>query len=102
MLNLDRELLELASLSFPKRGVNPLSIQEIINTQYDQILTERIRFLNNPNNADRDHDLRVSIRTLRGLFNFLKKEIPASSFETIDTNLLVRLKQLIPIFLRQL
>lgn len=63
------------------------SVQPILAQQFNLIQTELNRFRNNPYSADRVHDLRVAIRTLRGLFKFLKREIPQTTFEDIDQTL---------------
>ncbi|WP_040471729.1 CHAD domain-containing protein [Lentilactobacillus kisonensis] len=63
------------------------SVQQVLAEKFNLIQTELIRFQNNPYSIDRVHDLRVSIRTLRGLFKFLKQEIPQTTFEDIDQTL---------------
>ena len=63
------------------------SIQSILHDRYQSILVENIRYLNNPYDPDRTHDLRVTIRTLRGLVKFLKRRIDPAVYESIDSNL---------------
>ncbi|WP_057895706.1 CHAD domain-containing protein [Liquorilactobacillus oeni] len=63
------------------------SILTILQRQYDLIEKELIRYQNNPYDADRTHDLRVAIRTLRGLFKFLKRDLPPDIFADIDKSL---------------
>ncbi|MFT8360570.1 CHAD domain-containing protein [Liquorilactobacillus satsumensis] len=64
-----------------------MSILTILQRQFDLIETELIRYRNNPFDVERTHDLRVAIRTLRGLFKFLKREIPQAAFAVVDKNL---------------
>ncbi|KRL03542.1 CHAD domain-containing protein [Liquorilactobacillus capillatus] len=63
------------------------TIQLILQQQYASIQTELIRFKNNPYDPERIHDLRVTLRTLRGLFKFLKRKLPETTYTTIDHNL---------------
>lgn len=62
-------------------------IQSILQSRYHSILVENIRYHNNPYDPDRTHDLRVVIRTLRGLVKFLKRRIDPAVYNSIDTNL---------------
>lgn len=62
--------------------MNPILV--ILQRQYSTIQTELTRYRNNPYDPERVHDLRVSIRTLRGLFKFLKRALSPTSFATID------------------
>ncbi|KRM95383.1 CHAD domain protein [Liquorilactobacillus aquaticus DSM 21051] len=64
-----------------------ISIATILQRQYSLIQTELVRYLNNPYDAERTHDLRVSIRTLRGLFKFLKRKLPQTVFLDVNKNL---------------
>ncbi|WP_281164510.1 CHAD domain-containing protein [Liquorilactobacillus sicerae] len=73
------------------------SIMPIFQRQFQQIQIERTHFLNNPYDPERTHALRVSLRTLRGLFKFLKRQLPATSFATIDQNLSQAAKLLGPL-----
>jgi CHAD domain-containing protein len=63
------------------------SVLNILQQQFGRIQIEEIRFFNDPNDPERAHDLRVSIRTLRGLCKFLKHQIPPASFTIIDQDL---------------
>lgn len=63
------------------------SIQSILQQRYQAILAENIQYLNNPYDPERTHDLRVMIRTLRGLIKFLKRRIDPGAYTDIDTNL---------------
>lgn len=63
------------------------SVLNILQQQFGQIKIEEIRFFNDPYDPERAHDLRVAIRTLRGLCKFLKHQLPAASFSVIDQNL---------------
>lgn len=64
-----------------------MSITTILQQQYHSIQTEQIRYQNNPYDSERVHDLRVAIRTLRGLVKFLKREMPQETYETLDRTL---------------
>ncbi|KRL34701.1 CHAD domain-containing protein [Liquorilactobacillus uvarum] len=64
-----------------------ISISDILQQQYNSIQVELIRCRSNPYDAVRIHDLRVAIRTLRGLIKFLKKKLPQTACEDIDKNL---------------
>ncbi len=63
------------------------TISTILNQQYAVIQTEWLRYQNNPYDADRVHDLRVAIRTLRGLIKFLKRQISKPVFDNLDETL---------------
>ncbi|WP_057825947.1 CHAD domain-containing protein [Lentilactobacillus sunkii] len=64
-----------------------MSIQTILQERYKAIQVELVRYLNNPYDPDRTHDLRVTIRTLRGLIKFLKRRITPESYDVINSNL---------------
>lgn len=70
-----------------KRGSEMTTIQSILKRRYQAILVENTRYLNNPYDPERAHDLRVMIRTLRGLIKFLKRRIDPAVYTDIDTNL---------------
>lgn len=64
-----------------------LSIFEILQQQNTAIKTDLIRFANNPFDPNRNHDLRVAIRSLRSLYKFLKPQLDPVSFKILDENL---------------
>lgn len=64
-----------------------MSIQTILQNRYADIEVEWVRYLNNPFDPERAHDLRVMIRTLRGLIKFLKRRLTPATYTIIDTNL---------------
>lgn len=64
-----------------------MSIQKILQERYHTITIEWVRYLNNPYDPERAHDLRVMIRTLRGLIKFLKRRLTTAAYTAIDTNL---------------
>lgn len=64
-----------------------MSIQTILQKRYAAIEVEWVRYLNNPFDPERAHDLRVMIRTLRGLIKFLKRRLTPAAYTAIDTNL---------------
>ncbi|MCV3739938.1 CHAD domain-containing protein [Lentilactobacillus hilgardii] len=63
------------------------SIKTILNQQYKTIQIEWLRYRNNPYDVQRAHDLRVSIRTLRGLIKFLKRQIPQVVYDSLNGDL---------------
>lgn len=73
------------------------SIMPIFQRQLQQIQIEHTRFLNNPYDPERTHDLRVSLRILRGLFKFLKRQLPTTNFAIINQNLSQAAKLLGPL-----
>lgn len=64
-----------------------MPIQSILHQQFRVIKTEAVRYQNNPYDPDRAHDLRVAIRTLRGLIKFIKRRLPTSVYTEIDQQL---------------
>ncbi|WP_439818542.1 CHAD domain-containing protein [Weissella paramesenteroides] len=64
-----------------------MSVKEILQQQYQQIKIEWLRYQNNPYEVERVHDLRVSIRTLRGLIKFLKPTLSTSIYNQLNTDL---------------
>uniref|UniRef100_UPI00403F544A CHAD domain-containing protein n=1 Tax=Lentilactobacillus hilgardii TaxID=1588 RepID=UPI00403F544A len=63
------------------------SIKTILNQQYKTIQIEWLRYRNNPYDVQRAHDLRVSIRTLRGLIKFLKRQMPQVVYDSLNGDL---------------
>lgn len=63
------------------------SIKAILQQRYAKIQTEWRRYRNNPYDVERPHDLRVAIRTLRGLIKFLKRDMPQLTYESLDNDL---------------
>ena len=64
-----------------------MTIQKIIEKRYQAIQAEWTRYLNNPYDPNRAHDLRVMIRTLRGLIKFLKRRIDPAIYTGMDAEL---------------
>lgn len=64
-----------------------MSVKEVLQQQYHQIQIEWLRYQNNPYEVARVHDLRVSIRTLRGLIKFLKPALSISIYNQLNTDL---------------
>ncbi|MFD1124090.1 CHAD domain-containing protein [Lentilactobacillus raoultii] len=64
-----------------------MSITAVLQQQYNRIEREWLRYQNNPYDADRVHDLRVAIRTLRGLIKFLKRQMPQAVYQVLNADL---------------
>jgi CHAD domain-containing protein/phosphohistidine phosphatase SixA len=55
-----------------KRWKTLMSLEEVLADGFESVSNEYDRFIDNPNDADAVHDLRVSIRTLRSLVSFVE------------------------------